>query len=101
MYLRRAVDADPGYTHARLDLARAYVNRKDLASARIELGIILQQPISQDASAFCAWRMCKVIKMEPTSRIERETCGLRIWDYYVVLIQLVIGQAMALGQLTV
>ena len=34
LYLRRAVVADPGYVHARLDLARAYAKRKDPRSAR-------------------------------------------------------------------
>jgi tetratricopeptide (TPR) repeat protein len=49
-YLRRALVAAPQYTHARLDLAKAYLKRKDVDSARKELGIILQQPIPPDAS---------------------------------------------------
>jgi tetratricopeptide (TPR) repeat protein len=50
-YLQRAVEADPNYALARIDLAKAYIKRKDLGSARKELGIILQQPLSPDASA--------------------------------------------------
>lgn len=49
--LRRAVAADPGYVHARLDLARAYIKRKDPGAARREIEIILHQPISSDVSA--------------------------------------------------
>ena len=41
-YLKRAVATDPGYAHARLDLARAYIKRRDSQAARRELGIILQ-----------------------------------------------------------
>jgi hypothetical protein len=33
-YLQRAVAVNPSYTHARLDLAKAYRRRKDVASAR-------------------------------------------------------------------
>ena len=50
-YLRRAVETDPGYIHARLDLARAYANRKDQGAARREIEIILDQPLPTDASA--------------------------------------------------
>jgi tetratricopeptide (TPR) repeat protein len=49
-YLRRAVAADPGYSHARLDLAKAYIKRKDPSTARRELETILQQPLPSDAS---------------------------------------------------
>lgn len=48
-YLRRAVAADPGYEHARLDLAKAYVKRKDVASAAHEVKILLEQPLKPDA----------------------------------------------------
>lgn len=51
MYLQRAVAADPLYAHARLDLARAYIKRKDMGSARKELAIIFEQPLQSDASA--------------------------------------------------
>jgi Flp pilus assembly protein TadD len=50
-YLRRAVNADPAYDHARLDLAKAYANRKDFASARREVEILLQQPPRPKACA--------------------------------------------------
>jgi tetratricopeptide (TPR) repeat protein len=43
-YLQRAVAADPSYVHARLDLAKAYLKRKDVASARPELHSILEAP---------------------------------------------------------
>ncbi len=43
-YLRQAVAADPSYAHARLDLAKAYLKRRDAAAARRELDIILRQP---------------------------------------------------------
>jgi hypothetical protein len=41
-YLQRAIAVDPSYTHARLDLAKAYIKRKDVASARRELHSILK-----------------------------------------------------------
>lgn len=41
-YLQRAVAVDPSYTHARLDLAKAYLKRNDVASARRELHNILE-----------------------------------------------------------
>lgn len=50
-YLRRAVVVDPRYVHARLDLARAYIKRKDSGAARRELEIIVQLPLPSDASA--------------------------------------------------
>ncbi|HET6934774.1 MAG TPA: hypothetical protein VFI72_08045 [Candidatus Angelobacter sp.] len=51
IYLRRAVVSDPKYCHARLDLARAYIKRKDQNSALQELETILQQSLSSNASA--------------------------------------------------
>jgi tetratricopeptide (TPR) repeat protein len=36
-YLKQAVQADPRYEHARLDLAKAYLKRNDVAAARLEL----------------------------------------------------------------
>ncbi|HWF61015.1 MAG TPA: tetratricopeptide repeat protein [Nitrospira sp.] len=50
-YLRRAVASDTKYCHARLDLAKAYIKRKDPNSARRELEAILRQPLPSDASA--------------------------------------------------
>lgn len=50
-YLRRAVISDPKDSHARLDLAKAYVKRRDSNAARQELEAILQQPLPPDASA--------------------------------------------------
>lgn len=41
-YLQRAVAVDPSYVHARLDLAKAYLKRKNVASARRELHSILE-----------------------------------------------------------
>lgn len=49
-YLRRAVISDPKDCHARLDLAKAYIKRKDQNSALRELETILQQPHQPDAS---------------------------------------------------
>jgi tetratricopeptide (TPR) repeat protein len=49
-YLRRAVAEDPAYLHARVDLAKAYLKRKDVESARKELAVIMQQPLTSDAS---------------------------------------------------
>lgn len=45
-YLQRAVAVNPSYTHARLDLAKAYLRRKDVASARRELHIILESSLT-------------------------------------------------------
>lgn len=50
MYLQRAVASDSNYCHARLDLAKAYMKRKDPNSARRELEPILQHPLPADAS---------------------------------------------------
>jgi tetratricopeptide (TPR) repeat protein len=50
-HLRRAVVANPSYVHARLDLAKAYMKRKDSAAARKELDAILSRPLSATASA--------------------------------------------------
>ncbi len=50
-YLRRAVASDTKYCHARLDLAKAYIKRKNPNSARRELEAILRQPLPSDASA--------------------------------------------------
>lgn len=49
-YLRRAVISDPKDCHARLDLAKTYIKRKDQNSALRELETILQQPHQPDAS---------------------------------------------------
>jgi tetratricopeptide (TPR) repeat protein len=50
-YLKRAVVSDPKYCHARLDLAKAYIKRKDQNSALRELEIILQSlPSNGDMS---------------------------------------------------
>jgi len=40
-YLRRAVEVDPTYTHARLNLAKVYVKRKNTKAARQQLHAIL------------------------------------------------------------
>jgi len=49
VYLQRAVEVNPSYTHARLDLAKAYLRRKDVASARRELHIILESSLTPSA----------------------------------------------------
>lgn len=49
-YLRRAVVSDPKDCHARLDLARAYIKRKDQNSALRELETILRQSLPSNVS---------------------------------------------------
>jgi tetratricopeptide (TPR) repeat protein len=49
-YLKRAVAVDPGYTHARLDLAKAYIKRRDADAARRELAVILQGSLPSESS---------------------------------------------------
>lgn len=41
IYLRRAVEVDPSYTHARLNLAKAYIEREDFVQAEAQLQAIL------------------------------------------------------------
>ena len=50
-HLKRAVATKPDYVHARLDLAKIYLKRKDQVSARKELDAILSYPLSPTASA--------------------------------------------------
>jgi len=50
-YLRRAVTVDPHYTHARLDLAKVYLKRRDVKAARNELDLLIAQPLPSEASA--------------------------------------------------
>lgn len=50
-YLNKAVTADPHYTHARLDLGKAYIKRENVGAARRELNTILSQPPPRDQSA--------------------------------------------------
>jgi tetratricopeptide (TPR) repeat protein len=45
-YLQQAVAVDPSYIHARLDLAKAYLRRKDVVLARRELHIILEASLT-------------------------------------------------------
>ena len=45
-YLQRAVAVDPSHVHARLDLAKAYLKRNDVASARRELHSILEASLT-------------------------------------------------------
>lgn len=49
-YLQRAVEADPAYLHARVDLAKAYLKRDEVLLARKELTFVLQQPLGPDPS---------------------------------------------------
>src|SRR5262249_44448273 len=44
-YMSKAVTADPHYTHARLDLGKAYIKRQNVGAARRELNTILSQPL--------------------------------------------------------
>jgi tetratricopeptide (TPR) repeat protein len=55
-YLKRAVDADPAYHHARLDLAKAYLKRNDRGSALRELSELIG---IDDASSHVADRYQK------------------------------------------
>ncbi len=41
IYLQRAVEVDPSYTHARLNLAKAYIEREDFVQAEAQLQAIL------------------------------------------------------------
>jgi tetratricopeptide (TPR) repeat protein len=51
-YLKHAVHADPGYEHARLDLAKAYLKRHDVAAARLELQTLVGgTPTSHEGTA--------------------------------------------------
>lgn len=50
-YLNQAVTADPLYTHARLDLGKAYMKRQNTDAARRELNIIVSQVPPRDRSA--------------------------------------------------
>lgn len=50
-HLKRAVAAKPDYMHARLDLAKVYLKRKDQAAAQKELDAILSRPFNPTASA--------------------------------------------------
>jgi tetratricopeptide (TPR) repeat protein len=47
-YLHRAVAVDPHYTHARLDLAKLYIKRRNTDAARKELTTILSADLSSD-----------------------------------------------------
>jgi len=51
-YLERAVAADPSYAHARLDLAKLYVKRKNFERARRELETLLQLSRPDDPYAW-------------------------------------------------
>ncbi|MGH7233341.1 MAG: tetratricopeptide repeat protein [Nitrospiraceae bacterium] len=51
-HLRRAVAADPSYAHARLDLAKLYLKRKDPQRARTELETLLSLPHPDDPYAW-------------------------------------------------
>jgi tetratricopeptide (TPR) repeat protein len=50
-YLQRSVAADPHDRHARLDLAKAYLKRKDTTAARKELETVLSQSNRSDLTA--------------------------------------------------
>jgi len=49
-YLKWAVAADPGDTHARLDLAKAYIKRRESGAARRELTVLLQGSLPSEYS---------------------------------------------------
>jgi tetratricopeptide (TPR) repeat protein len=48
VYLQRSVAGDPNDMHARLDLAKAYLKRKDTTAARKELEAVLRQSNRSD-----------------------------------------------------
>jgi len=50
-HLKRTVAVKPDYVHARLDLAKIYLKRKDQAAAQKELDVILSRPLGSTASA--------------------------------------------------
>lgn len=52
-HLKRAVALDPGYAHARLDLAKSYLRHEQVAEARHELRAIVQL---DGARASYAWK---------------------------------------------
>lgn len=51
-YLKRAVTVDPNYSHARLDLAKVYLKRRDPEAARRELLAIVNMERPSDAYAW-------------------------------------------------
>lgn len=51
-YLKKAVSVDPNYSHARLDLAKMYIKRRDPESAKRELQAILAMERPSDAYAW-------------------------------------------------
>lgn len=51
-YLKRAVTIDPNYSHARLDLAKMYMKRRDQESAKRELLAIMSMEHPSDAYAW-------------------------------------------------
>jgi thioredoxin-like negative regulator of GroEL len=51
-YLKRAVTIDPNYSHARLDLAKMYLKRRDPEAARQELLAIVNMAHPSDAYAW-------------------------------------------------
>ena len=72
-YLQRAVAVNPSYTHARLDLAKAYLRRKDPASARRELHSILEAsptPSGQTRHEKEAWALLNSLEL-PQSSVQR------------------------------
>ena len=62
-YLKQAVRADPRYVHARLDLAKAYIKRKDPDAARRELETIVNQPAAADESESNRRRRLEAFKL--------------------------------------
>ncbi|MDE3019849.1 MAG: tetratricopeptide repeat protein [Nitrospirota bacterium] len=51
-YLKKAVSIDPNYSHARLDLAKLYLKRRDQESAKRELQAIIAMDHPSDAYAW-------------------------------------------------
>lgn len=51
-YLKRAVTVDPNYSHARLDLAKIYLKRRDPEAAKRELLAIINMERPSDAYAW-------------------------------------------------
>jgi tetratricopeptide (TPR) repeat protein len=56
-YLKQAVQADPRDEHARLDLAKAYLKRHDVAAARLELQMLVGSPPTPRQGATSRFQM--------------------------------------------
>ena len=62
-YLRLAVAADRNYSHARLNLAKQYLKRKDYNSARHELEAVLATQFPRDNYAWARYHVPEAQKL--------------------------------------